>query len=144
MHFLKKCRQDSDFSDVSRFHLPFEIMFNYLGRFQQLERQGSLFQHYGDFLSKEENSSFDDMGPDTARFALFELTAIVLQDKLQVSFTFNKNMQRQGRVVEWVAAFERTLRETVIHLCSLASCNRIASFPLLPASQKQLDRKSVV
>ncbi|KAL5349603.1 hypothetical protein ACLOAV_005898 [Pseudogymnoascus australis] len=139
MRFLKKCRQDSDFSDFSRFHLPFEIMFNYLGRFQQLERQDSLFQHYGDVLSEEENS-FDDMGPDTARFALFELTAIVLQDKLQVSFTFNKNNQRQGRVVEWVAAFERTLRETVAHLSSLASCNRIASFPLLPANQNELQQ----
>lgn len=141
MRQIKENREGShNLSDFSNCPRPLEIMFNYLGKLQQLERQDSLFQHYGQVFTEEDMTSFGDMGPDTARFALFELTAIVLQDSLQVSFTFNKNMRRQGQLQEWISMFDKTLRSSVSQLRSLASNPIVRSFPLLPATQGELQQ----
>ncbi|OJJ50363.1 hypothetical protein ASPZODRAFT_13447 [Penicilliopsis zonata CBS 506.65] len=140
MRLIKQNRQtQQNLSDLSEFPQPLEIMFNYLGRFQQLERQDALFQHYRQVFDESEMTRFGDMGPNTSRFALFELTAIVLQDRLQISFTFNRDMKRQEQLGRWMSAFEKTFKQACLHLDTVAA-NSLPSFPLLPATPGEMEQ----
>jgi NRPS condensation-like uncharacterized protein/aryl carrier-like protein len=131
-------KQTSDATDLSRRTGPMEILFNYLGKLQQLERADSLFQHYGDVFAEGELTEYGDMGSRTARFALFELSAIVIKDKLRIAFTFNKNLQHQDKIAGWISTFEKVLREALPEFRKLADEITPASFPLLPTSSKEL------
>jgi NRPS condensation-like uncharacterized protein/aryl carrier-like protein len=115
-----------------------EILFNYLGKLQQLERSDSLFQHYGDVFAEGELTEYGDMGSRTARFALFELSAIVIKDKLRIAFTFNKKLKHQDNIIQWISTFETLLREALPEFKKFANELTPASFPLLPSSSKEL------
>lgn len=131
-------KQIGDLKDLSRRTGPMEILFNYLGRLQQLERSDSLFQHYGDVFAEGELTEYGDMGSRTARFALFELSAIVIKDKLRIAFTFNKKLQHQDSIAQWISTFETLLREALPEFRKFANELTPASFPLLPTSSKEL------
>ncbi|KAM0723808.1 hypothetical protein Q7P37_000798 [Cladosporium fusiforme] len=119
---------------------PMEILFNYLGKLQQLERADSLFQHYGDVFAEGELTDYGDMGSRTARFALFELSAIVIKDKLRIAFTFNKNLKNQEKIAEWMSSFESTLRKALPEFRKMADEITPASYPLLPATSRELSQ----
>lgn len=131
-------KKTSDATDLTSRSGPMEILFNYLGKLQQLERSDSLFQHYGDVFAEGEMSDYGDMGSRTARFALFELSAIVIKDKLRIAFTFNKNLKHQDSIAKWISTFEKLLRDALPEFKKLANEITPASFPLLPASSKEL------
>lgn len=131
-------KQTGNLTDLSRSSGPMEILFNYLGKLQQLERSDSLFQHYGDVFAAGELTDYGDMGSRTARFALFELSAIVIKDKLRIAFTFNKNLNHQDTIAKWISTFEKILREALPEFRKFADEITPASFPLLPASSKEL------
>jgi hypothetical protein len=42
-----------------------------------------------------------DMGPQTARFALFEVSAIVIKERLNVAFTYNNSEHLEAVIVNW-------------------------------------------
>ena len=131
-------KQIGDLKDLSSRTGPMEILFNYLGKLQQLERSDSLFQHYGDVFAEGELTEYGDMGSRTARFALFELSAIVIKDKLRIAFTFNKKLQHQDNIAQWISTFEAILREALPEFRKFANELTPASFPLLPTSSKEL------
>jgi NRPS condensation-like uncharacterized protein/aryl carrier-like protein len=133
-------KQVGDVTNLSSRSGPMEILFNYLGKLQQLERSDSLFQHYGDVFAEGELTDYGDMGSRTARFALFELSAIVIKDRLRIAFTFNKNLKHQNNIAKWIANFEKILREALPEFRKLADEITPASFPLLPASSKELQQ----
>ncbi|KAI9368786.1 hypothetical protein BJX61DRAFT_546202 [Aspergillus egyptiacus] len=119
--------------------LPVEIVFNYLGKLQQLEREDSPFQHYGSVYDENDFMVAGDMGPQTPRFALFEISAIVIQDQLQFSFTFNKNMRHQGQIRSWISECEMTLYEALDVLQQQSQLEVMPSdYPLLSISQQSL------
>lgn len=136
---VKELRQNSaSVTNLAGRPGPMEILFNYLGKLQQLERSDSLFQHYGDVFAEGELTNYGDMGSRTARFALFELSAIVIKDKLRIAFTFNKNLKNQGKIAEWMSSFEATLRGALPEFRKMADEITTASYPLLPASSREL------
>ncbi|KAL2826232.1 hypothetical protein BDW59DRAFT_161069 [Aspergillus cavernicola] len=119
--------------------LPVEIVFNYLGKLQQLERDDSLFQHYGNLYDEDDFMVAGDMGPHTPRFALFEISAIVVRDQLQFSFTFNKNMRHQAQISSWITECEMTLYEALDVLKQTTQLEVMPSdYPLLSISQSRL------
>lgn len=119
--------------------LPFEIVFNYLGKLQQLERNDSLFQHYGRAYDENDFMVAGDMGPRTPRFSLFEVSAIVIRDQLQFSFTYNKNMQHQSRISSWISECESTLHQALDALQHDSQLEVMPSdYPLLSTSQRSL------
>ncbi|KAL4821204.1 hypothetical protein BDW67DRAFT_179907 [Aspergillus spinulosporus] len=119
--------------------LPVEVVFNFLGKLQQLERKDSLFQHYGKVFDENDFMLAGDMGPQTPRFALFEISAIVLQNQLQFSFTYNKNMRHQAKISSWISECEMTLYEALDVLQQPAQLEVMPSdYPLLSISQKSL------
>ncbi|EFQ97050.1 hypothetical protein MGYG_00094 [Nannizzia gypsea CBS 118893] len=125
-------QQDSSF--------PMEIVVNYLGRMQQLERDDSLLQQADLITDEDEAKDAGDMGPRTMRFALFEISAIVLQDQVRFTFMFNKNMKQVQRIRRWILECKQTLREAVDAMNRSAPEPTLSDYPLLPISYEALQK----
>lgn len=121
------------------FSIPLEILFNYLGQLQQLERDGSPFQHYGDVFSAETMDSASDMGPETPRFSLFEITALIVKEQLHISFTYNRNMRHQARIQAWMAECKRVLEVELPKFRNVAPQPTLTDYPLLPITYHGLE-----
>jgi len=115
-------------------NMPMEIVFNYLGRMQQLENDKSLLQKMEFTKDAEEARLIADVGPNAPRFALFEISAVVVEDKMQFSFMYNRRMRHQEGIRRWIGEFQRTLVETVTHLTSIQTEPTLSDYPLLPLS----------
>lgn len=95
-------------------HKQMEISFNYLGRYQQLERAGSLFQPArGSLIAGEAaiGSPAADFGARCPRFALFEISAVIIQGQLRFGFAFNRNMLHQDKIGRWVEQCHQVLAQ---------------------------------
>lgn len=84
--------------------LPMEILFNYTGLFQQLERPDALLQ-----LSSISQDGLLSMPGDLTRFALIDVNAIVMNEHLSLSFIYNNNMEHQDRISQWIDKCRETL-----------------------------------
>ncbi|KAE8394317.1 hypothetical protein BDV23DRAFT_11565 [Aspergillus alliaceus] len=123
----------------TNFPVPLEVVFNYLGQLQQLERKESLFQHYGGAFDAEFFELAGDMGPETPRFALFEISAIIIKDKLNISFTYNRNMRHKSRIQDWIFKCRRTLEGEILSLKDYLPEPTLSDYPLLPTTYGGLD-----
>ncbi|KAL4787135.1 hypothetical protein BJX76DRAFT_354543 [Aspergillus varians] len=92
----KNCAQDG----------PMEILFNYTGLFQQLERPDALLQ-----LACAPDHDLVPIPTDLPRFSLIDVSATVLNGSLSITFMHNEQMQHQDRLREWPRIFQRTLEE---------------------------------
>ncbi|KAJ6112792.1 hypothetical protein N7512_008116 [Penicillium capsulatum] len=119
-------------SNADDFPVPLEILFNYLGRLQQLERADSLFRHQGNVFDSSDFTVAGDMGPETARFALFEVSAIVVKERLNVAFTYNRKMQREGQIRRWILQYKQTLEKEMSALKNITPEPTLSDYPLLP------------
>ncbi|KAH7173129.1 uncharacterized protein B0J16DRAFT_375847 [Fusarium flagelliforme] len=82
-----------------RDHIPAEIMFNYEGRYQSLEKDESLLMTE-DWKAGE---ALSDSSPDLQRFCLFELSAAVLVDgELHFTMAWNSRARYQERISLWL------------------------------------------
>ncbi|KAF5854762.1 hypothetical protein ETB97_011804, partial [Aspergillus alliaceus] len=112
-----------------------EVVFNYLGLYQQLERSGSLF-HFAD----EPKGCLPATSGDIHRLAVIDVSAFVVRGRLQFDFTYNKYMKQQGLIQEWVLQCERSLREAARKLVCLEPTYTICDFPLLSLTEKSLGK----
>jgi non-ribosomal peptide synthase protein (TIGR01720 family) len=112
--------------------IQMEVVFNYLGRMQQLERTDSLLTQTNLATNDVDAQMMGDVGPDTARFALFEVSAVVTEGKLQFSFMYNRHVRRARDVPRWIAECRRTLEETVKRLASISAEPTLSDYPLMP------------
>lgn len=120
------------------FHLPLEILFNYLGKLQQLERADSLFRHQGSVFDSSDFAVAGDMGPETHRFALFELSAIVVKERLNVSFAYNRKMSREPQIRRWILQCKQTLENEMSALRTATPESTLSDYPLLPLNYNGL------
>ncbi|EKV21467.1 Nonribosomal peptide synthase Pes1 [Penicillium digitatum] len=127
-YFAKSLLHDQ----AADFPVPLEILFNYLGKMQQLERDDSLFHHHGSVFDSSDFAVAGDMGPKTARFALFEVSAIVIKDRLNVAFTYNSQMQHGGSIRRWIAQCKQTLEKDLLTLKTATPEPTLSDYPLLP------------
>lgn len=116
---------------ATKFPVPFEIIFNYLGQLQQLERNDSLFQHFGNTFDRERLEVAGDMGPKTPRFALLEVSAIIVKGKLHVSFTYNRQIKHKSRILEWMSECKRILEEDFLYSKDRVPEPTLTDYPLL-------------
>ncbi|GKU06526.1 peptide synthetase [Fusarium langsethiae] len=80
-------------------HIPAEIMFNYEGRYQSLEKDDSLLMTE-DWTAGE---ALSDSSPELQRFCLFELSAAVLVDgELHFTMAWNSRARYQERISLWL------------------------------------------
>ncbi|KAJ5794166.1 AMP-dependent synthetase/ligase [Penicillium paradoxum] len=127
-YFAKNLLQEQ----AADFPVPLEILFNYLGKMQQLERADSLFQHHGSVFDSSDFAVAGDMGPQTARFALFEISAIVIKDSLNIGFTYNRKMQHEGSIRRWIHQCKQTLEKDLLMLKTASPEPTLSDYPLLP------------
>jgi amino acid adenylation domain-containing protein/non-ribosomal peptide synthase protein (TIGR01720 family) len=121
---------------------PMEILFNYLGRTQQFERNDSLLQQWNCPLAKENAEMLSDVGPRTTRLALVEISAAVVDDKLQFSFVYNRHMKHQASIHRWISECKTGLEETVNCLLHMRGQRVLTAsdFPLLPLSHNGMKK----
>lgn len=80
-------------------HIPAEIMFNYEGRYQAMEKQDSLLRPEG-WTAGE---ALSDSDPLLQRFCLFELSTAVLPDgELHLTVAWNSTSRHQDRIGLWL------------------------------------------
>lgn len=118
-------------------HWPAEVAFNYLGRMQNLERKDALLQ-------KMDGIAISDVGPDVNRFSLFEITALVAQGAIKLSFGFNRHMRRQTEIKRWISECRQTLVDAVEQLLQLRPEPSLSDFKLLPLSYNGMSKLSTV
>jgi non-ribosomal peptide synthase protein (TIGR01720 family) len=121
-------------------HEPMEILFNYLGKMQQLESNESLFQPMQ--FNEDEEAAMSDFGAKTIRPALFEISASVTHGEIQFNFMYNRLMKYQKRIRRWIDECQRTLEEMIISLAKMEVPQpTLSDFPLLPLeSYDRLER----
>ena len=104
---------------------PIEILFNYLGTDEFLNDPDSILKH-----SEYDTASMDDLSPDTARFALIDVTAIVRSGSLHLEITYNRHMAHQEQLHAWGQVFEQTLMDAADRLPSCPTRVTTSDFPL--------------
>lgn len=132
--WLTKTGEDS----FSR-HWPLEITFNYLGQYQQLEREGALFTPLKDIAGEVKGAAEGaDVGPLTPCISLFEVSAVILRGSLRFSFVFNQNMNHQPEIRQWISSCQSSLGALIETLSSMAPEPTLSDFPLLSLTYDNL------
>ena len=128
-------------------HKDMEVSFNFLGRYQQLERAGALFQpDEGSLMAGEAHagSPTADFGAAAQRFALFEISAVIIQGTLRFGFAWNRGMLHQERIREWISNCRAVLSEAAATLPSLGRRMTVGDLALvknvLPADLDAFER----
>jgi amino acid adenylation domain-containing protein/non-ribosomal peptide synthase protein (TIGR01720 family) len=111
-----------------------EISFNYLGQFSQVFSQSSAIQ-----LAPE--SSGQTCSLQGERSQLLDINAIITHEKLQIDWTYSKNIHRQETVENLAQEFVETLRAIITH-CLLPESGGYTptDFPLTKIHQLELDK----
>lgn len=121
-------------------HWPLEVTFNYLGIYQQLERDGALLQPVDEMAGEARGAGGNaDVGEKAPRFGFFEVSAVVAQGKLRFSFAFSRKMKHQDRIAKWVEQCRTTLLSVPSTLAQLSSCPTLSDYPLLSTTYQRLD-----
>ncbi|KAI9709501.1 MAG: NRPS [Bogoriella megaspora] len=111
---------------------PLEITFNYLGLYQQLERDDGLFVPAEKMAGEARGAGgIADVGHHTPRFGLFEISAVIVQDRLRFSFTFNRHMSHQEEIRSWVRQSQETLCVLANTLTQMKPERTLTDFPQL-------------
>ncbi|KAK1967729.1 acetyl-CoA synthetase-like protein [Colletotrichum sublineola] len=95
-------------------HFPAELVFNYEGRYQLLEKEGSLLRRE----AWTAGEALDDMNPALQRFSLFEIASSVLDDCLQFTFAWNSKLRYQSKIELWLAGIPRAIEQITATLRS--------------------------
>ena len=117
--------------DAFKNHWPMEILFNYQGLYQQLERDDSLLCI--------ESLPTPDVGRDMERLALFDISVSVIGGAAQFSVIYNRKMALRSKVRDWMDAFESSLYEAVQCMESRALDYTLGDFPLLSMTYEGLE-----
>lgn len=125
-------------------HYPMEVTFNYLGQYQQLEREGALLQPFEAMAGEAHvGGGTADFGYHTPRFGLFEISAVIAQGKLRFSFTFNRYMQHQNRIRKWISHCQQSVSDVANRLTNMEPQATLSDFPLLPLDYGSLKSMEV-
>lgn len=106
-------------------HTPMEILFNYTGLFQQLERPDAMLQ-----LATLPDHDALPLPPELPRFALIDISATVMDGHLHLSVWYNRQMKHVSRLEQWVELCQKTLEWLPSTLRELQRFT-ISDFPLL-------------
>jgi non-ribosomal peptide synthase protein (TIGR01720 family) len=113
-------------------HMPVEIVFNYLGLYQGLERSDGMF-HLVPFNK-------GDVGSAVRRYALFEINVYVINGSTHISFTFNRHMKHVDRIHKWIENYTNSLKNISTSLASAELTLTKSEYPLLDISYPELDK----
>ena len=117
-------------------HGPIELLFNYVGKFQQLENNEGLF-----LLQEPQTEDIEpSMGRDTPRMSLIEISVSHTSDgELKFRIMYNEKMAHIDRIYTWAAAYDRTLREAVALLPGRKPEKTLSDFSLMHFNYRGLE-----
>jgi amino acid adenylation domain-containing protein len=116
-------------------HWPAEVIFNYHGRLQHLDRKDAL-------LLPLEGVDSNEVGDEVPRMALFDITASISQGAIKMSFGFNRHMKRQNEILAWISECRQTLVNAVDQLLQVRPEPSLSNFKLLPLTYNGMSRLS--
>jgi amino acid adenylation domain-containing protein len=124
---LKAGQQPLDFAvqySASTGQNLIEVLFNYHGQFQQLDRADGLFS-----LDKL-NRSNASIGEMVKQQAALSLEVSVDAGKLHISLGYSQNSPRGQAIRDWLKIFSQTIADGVSQLMTMESTATISDFPL--------------
>ncbi|KAI4211729.1 MAG: hypothetical protein LQ351_005503 [Letrouitia transgressa] len=121
-------------------HMPMEILLNYTGQSSRGEENDNLLQPFGLPKNEDEERLIADVGPNTVRMALFEVSVSASDDQIRFSFMWNKHMQHQDKIRQWVGVCKNTLKGLAEELSNHRPEPTLTDFPLLPTTYSGLQK----
>ncbi|KAG9196868.1 hypothetical protein G6514_003673, partial [Epicoccum nigrum] len=113
---------------------PVEMVFNYQGMYQQLERDQSLFTS----MPVPDGCS-PASGTEAAQFSLFTISASITNGRAHVEVMYSGISKHQEQVRNWVRQYETTLIQIPDVLRGKSPAWTLSDFPLTFHSYKDLD-----
>ena len=110
-----------------------EILFNYVGQYQELEASSALLK-----LDEELASALVEVSPEARRMALIEFNTTVQAGQLVVAMRVHRGMRHQGRLRQLLPTFLDNLTRAVQALADAPRSYTLADFPLLSISDAGL------
>ncbi|PHH81423.1 hypothetical protein CDD82_813 [Ophiocordyceps australis] len=110
---------------ASASHFPLEVVLNFAGSYQQLERDDSIFE-----LVPLPNNCRPASAAGLRRFELFEVHVQVNRGQLAVSLLYPKYAHHQDRIAAWMDCYKATLTQAASILSRVPGQWTLADFPL--------------
>ncbi|OSS50544.1 hypothetical protein B5807_04731 [Epicoccum nigrum] len=104
---------------------PLEVLVNYQGQYQQLERQDALFQR-----SEAPGDQDLDVSLQGGRFAVFVVSIVVQEGKTMVSFMYNRKAKHQDRIAHWIQDYKTTMQDIATATNNVGRIYTLSDFPM--------------
>lgn len=118
--------------NASLSEFPVEVLFNFLGMYQQLEREDTLFS----IAETPTESEPDPRGRQ--RLALFEINVGVNHGSAAISVTYDRAMKHQDRIADWISQYQAVLLQMTTILEHQPLRWTLSDFPLAFTSYEDL------
>ena len=115
-----------------RDHLPMEILFNFMGAFQQFDRSDALF-----YIAAPEITEPFTETQIGQRDNLFETAIMVNGGQAMCRLEYNRRMLHQDRIKAWWQCFNETVVDFTAELCSTDPKHTACEYPLLALQPQQ-------
>lgn len=99
-----------------------EILFNYMGKYQQFERSDSIF-------AMEAHSGLDLGSLATRRLTMFEVSVSIRNDQAEIDLAYHSRIKSPERVQRWGLAWKSQLEELVENLSHIFPAHTLSDFP---------------
>jgi amino acid adenylation domain-containing protein/non-ribosomal peptide synthase protein (TIGR01720 family) len=113
-----------------------EIVFNYAGQYQQLERPDALFR----LEPREGDQYLSDVDDDLERMAVFDMGATVTNGELTFTITYPNATPRKQQIMDWWQSYREVLVEAAMTMASMDSEATLSDYPLMTLTEEQLHK----
>lgn len=115
---------------------PVEVILNFAGQYQQLERQDALFQ----LMPRDElGTETCDVSPEMIRTSVIEISAGISDGSLKVTFMWPKSLERHEQVKQWSSNTQASIMSAIATLRGLTKQVTPSDFPLLSLTDEEFD-----
>ncbi|KAF7574079.1 EntF, Non-ribosomal peptide synthetase module protein [Pyrenophora tritici-repentis] len=126
---------DNDTANTFASMFPVEVMFNYQGAYQQLERNDSLFKNLLIPDGCEPASLLE-----TPRFALIDVSVVIDRGCIHVAVISDSRVKHQQQIASWIEQYEVALVEMAAILQKRHPEWTLSDLPLAFQTYQDLDR----
>ncbi|ORX92132.1 hypothetical protein K493DRAFT_377413 [Basidiobolus meristosporus CBS 931.73] len=115
----------------------FQVGFNYLGRFQHLEKANALLQD----VSDQYKFDLGMIGPTWKRMNAIEVEVTMKHQKLSASISYSNALHEKPEMEQWLQTWRDTLIEVIVK-CANQTTSRFTNsdFPLLGLTKEEADK----
>ncbi|KAK5999215.1 Nonribosomal peptide synthase atnA [Cladobotryum mycophilum] len=115
----------------------YEIVLNFTGRFQQLEREDGLLKSSQGMTDAD--FKICEISQSARRGFIIEIEASVADGQLGISFTCPKGIRHRDQINQWIHSFSEDVKSIALGLADAPIHFTLSDLPLLPLSYRGLD-----